>query len=101
MFICHEIYSSVINLDLFWKHLFSHISLTLVKEGLQKNISFISFICVLFNFHAHLPYSISPSFLLVTVTLHIQVTFVFFFSRKQSPNKGRDIMSVNYLTSRI
>jgi hypothetical protein len=24
MFICFEKYSSVINLDLFWKHLFSH-----------------------------------------------------------------------------
>jgi hypothetical protein len=32
MFICFEKYSSVINLDLFWKHLFSH------TGGQQKSL---------------------------------------------------------------
>ena len=33
MFICFEKYSSVINLDLFWKHLFSHNIVTLWLGG--------------------------------------------------------------------
>jgi hypothetical protein len=33
MFICFEKYSSVINLDLFWKHLFSHKS----EKDIERN----------------------------------------------------------------
>ncbi len=46
MFICFEKYSSVINLDLFWKNLLSHIHLRPETPQVQQQVLPLSFMAI-------------------------------------------------------